>query len=226
LEDPRDKYIRRVVAGKTFIDIGGLSNVINERVSTASAAGATSVTMMDVEGPQCPWWNELRQRLKENGVTECDFISGDVLSTELEPREIVHSSGVLYHLPSPIEYIAKLRRITKEYCVLTSTTVSTRIETDSGSLSIPSSSVLFVPALSGPERQIVRDWFFRAGRGDVTERVDRFGGWKNLTNYYPNWFIPTVSAFEQMARCGGFDVVEGSAVEPNEYSYCLLLRPN
>ncbi len=131
MEDPRDKYIRRVVAGKTFIDIGGLSNVINERVSTASAAGATSVTMMDVEGPQCPWWNELRQRLKERGVTECD-----------------------------------------------------------------------------------------------TERVDRFGGWKNLTNYYPNWFIPTVSAFEQMARCGGFDVVEGSAVEPNEYSYCLLLRPN
>jgi hypothetical protein len=167
----------------------------------------------------------LQQRLEERGVTNCDFISGDILTTELEPREIVHSSGVLYHLPAPIAYIAKLRRITTEYCILTSTTLSTRIKTDSGEISFPSSSVLFVPGISGPERQIVRDWFARAGRGDVTDSVEQFGGWRNMTNYYPNWFIPTVSAFKQMARCGGFDVVDGGPVESNDYSYCLLLRP-
>src|SRR5262249_5770790 len=104
-----------------------------------------------------------------------------------------------------------------------STTLSTRLETPSGTLSLPSSSVLFIPALSGEERRIVRDWF--AHRGDVTESEARFGGWRNLTNYYPNWFIPTVSAFKEMARCGGFDIVESAPVEPNDYSYCLLLRP-
>jgi hypothetical protein len=225
VEDPRDEFIRRVVAGKTFIDVGGLSEVIYERVSIAAEAGAATVTMMDVEAPQCRWWNELRQRLEERGVTKCEFISGDIFNTELEPREIVHSSGVLYHLPSPIEYLAKLRRITKEYCILTSTTLSTRLETPSGKLSLPSSSVLFIPALGGEEGQIVREWFARANRGDVTESEARFGGWRNLTNYYPNWFIPTVAAFKEMAHCGGFDIVEDAPVEPNDYSYCLLLRP-
>ncbi len=226
MTDPRDEYIRRVVAGKGFIDIGGLSNVIYERVSVAAAAGADKVTMMDVEGPECPWWKLLKQRLAERGVQNCEFISGDVLSMQLEPAEIVYSSGVLYHLPCPIDYISKLRRITKEYCILTSTTVATRVETDSGKLYFPPSSVLFVPALSGQERQIVREWFSSAGRGDVTESEERFGGWKNLENYYPNWFIPTVSAFKQMAQCGGFEIVEGAPVEPNDYSYCLLLRPS
>src|SRR5262245_21353568 len=112
--DPRDEFIKRVVPGKSFIDIGGLSHVIHERVSIAAAAGAATITMMDVEGPQCPWWHELEQRLKDRGVTNCEFVIGDVLSTQLEPTEIVHSSGVLYHLPSPIDYIAKLRHITKE----------------------------------------------------------------------------------------------------------------
>jgi hypothetical protein len=225
MSDPRDTYIRQVVGGKSFIDIGGLSTVVKERVSIAAQAGASKVALMDVESPACPWWDELRQRLLEKQVLECNFISGDVLSADLECWDVVHSSGVLYHLPNPIEYIRKLRKITKEFCILTSTTIATEISTQSGSISLPASSVIFVPALVGNERMIVKEWFEPGGRGDVTENAAEFGGWNNLENYYPNWFIPTVSAFTEMARCGGFDVVEGAPVEPHDYSYCLLLRP-
>lgn len=226
MADPRDEYIRRVVPGKSFVDVGGLSNVVNERVSIAAAAGAAKLSMMDVEGPECPWWGLMKQRLHQKGVHDCEFISGDVLTAQLESVDVVHSSGVLYHLPSPIEYIARLRRITKQYCILTSTTVATTVETASGRLSFPASSVLFVPALSGQDKEIVREWFSQADRDDVTNSVEQFGGWRNLKNYYPNWFIPTVAAFKQMALCGGFEIVDDAPVEPNDYSYCLLLRPS
>lgn len=226
MSDPRDEYIRRVAPGKSFIDIGGLSNIVYERVSIAAAAGAAKLSMMDIEGSECPWWGRMKERLEQRGVHDCEFISADVLTTELEPVDIVHSSGVLYHLPSPIEYIARLRRMTKQYCILTSTTLATTVETASGKLCFPPSSVLFVPALSGQDKEIVREWFAKAGRGDVTESEERFGGWRNLKNYYPNWFIPTVAAFKQMALCGGFEIVDDAPVEPNDYSYCLLLRPS
>lgn len=222
--DPRDEYIRRVVRNKSFVDIGGLSNVIHERVSIAAKAGAKSVCLIDVEDEQCNWWKELSVKLDAENIV-CEFISADILQYQPCQYDVVHSSGVIYHLPKPMEYLLQLRKITKEYCILTSTTVSRCMETESGRLELPESCVLFVPALTGQEQNIVKEWFLRAGRGDVTEREEDCGGWNNIENYYPNWFFPTVSAFKKMACCAGFEIVDERAVEPNDYSYCLLLKP-
>jgi len=40
--DPRDLYIAQVIAGKTFVDVGGLWGTVNEKVSVAYQAGALS----------------------------------------------------------------------------------------------------------------------------------------------------------------------------------------
>lgn len=224
--DPRNAFIRRVVPGKTFIDIGGLSNVIYERVSVAAEAGAAAIAMMDVEGPSCPWWPQLHARLQSKGIVlPCECISGDITVEEIRPFDVVLSSGVLYHLPSPMLYLEKLRKVTKEYCILVSSTIARKIESDFGTLTLPESGLIFVPALADNEKRIIVDWFQKGGRGDITESEERFGGHRNLRNYYPNWFFPTVPAFRAMAECAGFDIEDEAPVEPNDLSYALLLRP-
>ena len=39
MRDVRDTYIRQVVAGKSFADIGGLWGTVNEKVSVAHTHG-------------------------------------------------------------------------------------------------------------------------------------------------------------------------------------------
>jgi hypothetical protein len=223
-KDPRERFISRVAAQRTFIDVGGLSNVIYERISAAHAAGASRVAMLDVEKPECEWWSQLEQRLYDRGINRCEFISADVTTCSIEKFDVVHSSGVLYHLPSPITYVRKLREMTGEYCILTSTTMHTEIEGLGQSLKIPDGTVIFVPALADTHAGIVRDWFARHGFGDVTNSEVTFGGYKNLENYYPNWFIPTVAAFRTMATCCGFEIVDEADVYAN-CAHTLLLRP-
>jgi hypothetical protein len=223
-DDPRHRFIARVAKGKSFIDIGGLSGGTSERVSVAHKAGARSLALMDVEGPDCPWWDLVRERLGARGVGECVFISGDVLTYDLPVYDIVFSSGVLYHLPAPLTYLSRLRQITGEYCILASTTVPTRIAVDDRELRIPSASVIFVPALDGPEKDLFVEWYRLRGRSNIAEAEERFGGYRNLANYYPNWFLPTVGSMRAMAVSAGFAIVDEAPVEPEELSHCLLLR--
>jgi hypothetical protein len=223
--DPRHAFIARVARDKSFIDIGGLNLGISERVSIAHAAGARSLALMDVERPDCPWWAQVKERLARRGVKECAFISGDVLTYDLGMYDIVFSSGVLYHLPSPLAYLARLKQITREYCILTSSTVPTIIKVDGRELRMPSASVIFVPALEGAEKNLVVEWYRRRGRDNIAEAVEEFGGHRNLANYYPNWFLPTVAAFRAMAVSAGFAIVDEAPVEREDLSHCLLLRP-
>ncbi|GAC1440088.1 MAG: hypothetical protein NVSMB58_37100 [Terriglobales bacterium] len=223
--DPRERFITRVARGKDFIDVGGLSNVIYERISSAYYAGAKKLCMLDIEGPDCSWWSDLRMRLRDRQINDCDFISCNFLTSDLPKYDIVHSSGILYHLPSPLLYIKRLHEITREYCILTSVTINDVLRHGAKELRVPDGSVIFLPALAGDELDIVSGWFRAAGYGEVAERELARGGYSNLENYYPNWFMPTVNAFKAMAVCGGFEIVDEAPIEANNYAYCLLLRP-
>ena len=92
-------------------------------------------------------------------------------------------------------------------------------------LKIPDTAVIFLPALSGDEYEIVTGWFRDAGYGEVAEKELSLGGYSNLENYYPNWFMPTVASFKAMAICAGFEIIDEAPIEMNNYAYCLLLRP-
>ena len=220
--DVRDLFISKVVGGKSFIDVGGLSNVIYERVSVASRYGAASISMLDVEKEDCPWWKELRERLDELHVGDCEFISFDMNQDFGRTFQVVFSSGVLYHLPSPMIYLRHLHKMTEENCIICSSTIAPVIQTEKGSLEFPDCSVLFVPSLSGSEREIINSWFESGDRGDITGGKEEFGGCRNLSNYYPNWFLPTVTAFKEMVTCAGFRILDEGAVEPKLHSYCVL----
>ena len=79
--------------------------------------------------------------------------------------------------------------------------------------------------MDGAEKDLIVEWCRRRGRGNIAEAEERFGGHRNLANYYPNWFLPTVPALRGMAVSAGFAIVDEAPVEPEDLSHCLLLRP-
>jgi 2-polyprenyl-3-methyl-5-hydroxy-6-metoxy-1,4-benzoquinol methylase len=207
--DVRDDLIRKVVAGKTFVDVGGLWGTVNERVSVAAAAGAESVTMLDITPLDTELWTLLHERLTSLGVQDYARISGDVekLSSQegFPAFDVVHCSGVLYHHPEPLHLLRSLRKITRRHLILTSAITPERIENDHGVFQIAASGVLFVPALPENERRIVaKYWTEHAGA--VAWGINRPVKW-DLEDFAPWWYLPTAQAMISMAEVCGLKLI-------------------
>lgn len=210
--DLRDEYISRVVAGKTFVDVGGLWGTVNEKISLAHECGATSLTMLDVTVQEGDLWRKFRARMEELGIKNYECISADVCDPQItqlvQPFDVVHCSGVLYHHPNPMLMLAALRKLTREHLVLTSSITQEIIENEKGRYAIPPSGVVFVPALSDCEREILKRYW--EGMGAVayglTEkiryRLDDFGAW---------WWLATAGALVAMCETAGFKVLDHGA---------------
>ena len=48
---PCNPWIKQLAKDRTFVDVGGLWNTVNERVTIAAKAGAAQVTMIDGMDP-------------------------------------------------------------------------------------------------------------------------------------------------------------------------------
>ncbi len=205
--DARDRYIGQVVAGRSFADVGGLWGTVNEKVSVAHRSGARGLTMIDITPEGNELWRAFEDRRRALKVPEVSCIAGDVVALAAGdqcPRfHVVHCSGILYHLPDPMRLLVALRRLTREYLVLTSVVTATRVESGPGTLELPRAAVLFVPALEGRERAILAArWRPFVGDGAIgltTEppawRPDDFAPW---------WWLPTVEGLKAMCRAAGF----------------------
>ena len=92
------------VKGKSVIDIGCWEG---KRCLNLKNKGAKSVLGIDIcESPD---------RLN------FDFLQIDIMSDrfwEVEPADIVFCTGVLYHIPDPINFLYRLRKITKEKLII------------------------------------------------------------------------------------------------------------
>jgi hypothetical protein len=210
--DPRDVFIAQVVRGKSFADVGGLWGTVNEKVSVAHAAGARSLTMIDRVFPSEPWWPAFEDRCRSLGVGEVRHISGDIISVAEAAQhpvfDVVHCGGVLYHAPDPIRLLQALRRITGEYLILGTLVTSTRVVTELGTVSVPESAGLFIPALQRREREILETYwrrFIGDGAGGLTSPTVWDPG-----NYEPWWWLHTVPAVRAMCEVAGFTYLNTS----------------
>jgi hypothetical protein len=151
-------------------------------------------------------------------------VSAEVLQLAAQPEpptfDVVHCSGVLYHMPDPLRFLAALRRLTREHLVLTSSITADVISNDAGTLHVPSGSALFIPGLTAAEREVVRaDWLPLVGENaggitcGTTWRVDDFGPW---------WWLPTISALKAMCEAAGFRVIDGQTLW-DDHAYTVLL---
>lgn len=227
MTDPRDAYIARVVGGKSFADVGGLWGTINEKVSVAHCNGAMQLTMIDVSAPGHRLWQLFEERRRALGLPEVSCISADIVqlaeTSECPQFDVVHCSGVLYHVPDPMRFLAALRRVTREYLVLTTAVTATKVTSAAGNLEVPSTACLFLPALQGEERRVV-DSYWRQFVGDAAMGLtQQIAAW-DVEDFAPWWWLPTVDALKGMCRASGFAYVEGTHAWNNN-AYTLLLSP-
>ena len=222
--DLRDEYIARVVKGKTFADVGGLWGTVNEKVSVAFRDGATTITMIDVtpEGEQL--WQKFHNRMHDMGISEYQCISTDICNHNIlewvQPFEVVHCAGVLYHHPHPLLMINALKTITKEHLILTSAITQQTIENEKGKYTIPASGIIFVPALSEDERSILKVYWENKGVVALGLTKDtRF----NLDNFGPWWWLPTPHVLAEMCKIVGFKVLDSNLTWGGN-GFALLLQ--
>jgi hypothetical protein len=210
-EDPRDRFIRAVVRGRSFAEVGGLWGTVNERVSVAHVAGAASLAMVDVSTSDSPWWSRFDARLAALGVPEVRQVSGDVI--ELAPSDptlrfdVVHCSGVLYHMPEPFQLLRALRTMTRGHLILSSSVTETEIVNEAGALHVPHGGALFLPALTSEERAVLAAHWWPVVSDTAIGLTCAAERW-NLDDFGPWWWLPTTRALAAMCFVAGFDVVE------------------
>ena len=224
--DPRDRFIHRVAAGRTFADVGGLWGTVSEKTSVAHAAGATALTMIDQMPEGDEWWQKYEARCRELRLPKVRAVVGDVVKLVRDDPElrfdVVHCSGVLYHFPEPLAMIRALRALTREYLILSSSITETLIRNDAGEIRVPEGGAILVPALSRAERAVMHaHWAPTVGTTalGLTSHVDHW----DIDDFAPWWWLPTTTALGRMCEVAGFEV-EGLDHFWNNHTATFLLR--
>jgi hypothetical protein len=208
MEPIRQQWIPQAVAGKSFIEVGGLWGVVHEQITIAHAAGATSLTEIDWAEEEL--WQSFRERCSAAQVPDYKCVAGDInnpeLTAALEPADVVHCSGVLYHCPHPLYTLQQLRRLTKQTLLLGCATIPERVANAAGELRLESGSALFVPAASPFQLSILAQYMAEVGARHIPG-IDQSlpDGWK-VTDYEPWWWYFTSSFVESLLTLAGFRV--------------------
>jgi hypothetical protein len=221
--DPRNRMIRSVVKGKTFVDVGGLWGLEGEKVSVALLYGAKSAVMIDLYDANDAAWNLFRERLRaydiEPGSVQC--VSCDFLKYEGASFEVVHSSGMLYHFPNPFIYLERLRRAASQRVILSSLVCHEKITNDQGVFQVPSSGVVFVPALTEEERRVLDAHWKTPTLFGIGTRLTNL----ETTDFAANWWLPTRHVLHKMCEIAGFTVEdEGDFWNGNAVTLQLACR--
>lgn len=223
--DPRDHFIARVAKGRSFADVGGLYGTVNEKVSVAHSHGASELAMIDIVPEGNELWQAFSDRMQYFGISGYETISDSILDLAESPDhpryDVVHCTGVLYHMPDPIRLLSALRKITREYLVLGSAVTATSICGNGETLNVPSAASLFIPALKEHERAILES-YWRPFVGSDALGLTREQKFWDVEDFAPWWWLPTADCMRAMCESAGFDY-EGGAHYWNDNAYVMLL---
>ena len=172
------------------------------------AAGATRLTQIDPSGDEL--WDHFRHRCSAAHVPDYECIVGDIndpaLTAAVEPADVVHCSGVLYHCPHPLFSLQQLRRITKQTLLLGCATIPERVANAAGELRLEPGSALFVPAATPFQLSVLVQYMAEVGARNVPG-IDQalLDGW-NVSDYTPWWWFFTPRFVESLLTLAGFTV--------------------
>lgn len=203
---PREELVRRYAPGRSFADVGCMWNIHGAIALLAEESGATSVSGVDVMAPTDRFEAERRRR-----GSRVRFVRGDLhdaaLLEEVGAHDVVWCTGVLYHAPSPLETLTRLRSITRERLILGSATMP----------EIPGlpQACIFYPGLDGEGRRAYR-------RGGTGGRVGVSAPFDPRRGYANWWWGITPSALRGMLVASGFAVEE---VLPRGLETMVVARP-
>jgi hypothetical protein len=196
--------IARHAPGRTFADIGCMWNIHGAYAFHALDVGATHVTGVDLMPPT-------PQFLAENHARgdRVRFLQGDVNEPAtveaVGPVSTVFCSGVLYHVPNPLETLRRLRHMCQETLILVSATIPEQRRPQ---------TAIFLPYLDERSRHAVR--FGSALKIGLHTPYDP-------AESYANWFWGFApSCVEAMTRAADFEITERY---PHRHAICLVCRP-
>lgn len=217
-------WIAARAAGLSFIDIGGIGeNALNETVSTALAHGAARASIADIQDFSAPMWGDFHARMAGMGIEPARYtaydridVAGGDLTTRLPVHDMVHSTGILYHLSDPARALWNLRRVTGRYLVTNTVIMPDSIENEHGRLDFRGSTALFLPGIDATERAILRQYYRDKFGWDLNQNApppeDTGAGMPHLTETgpspWPYWFLFTAAGFRGLVRMAGFRIQE------------------
>jgi hypothetical protein len=214
-KDPIDRWISDVVPGRTFVDIGGIGmNSTNERVTFAAQAGAARVAMADIRPFGFHEWVTFDRAMETAGLTTVDrYDQVDITSTTLRDRlpafDVVHCTGIFYHLPNPVETLRTLDRVVGDRLIINTVTVPERIENEEGRLDFAGNVALFLPGIDARERAILGAHYQRKfgwSINDVAPPLDGQAGAKmpyiadGQFSCWPYWWLMSDACFRSLLR--------------------------
>jgi hypothetical protein len=208
-QDRMDHWIAGVAPGRSFLDLGGIRERSgNERASWAQRCGATDVAMADLLSLDHELWEHFRNQVRAHGIRDIDFrpemdVDSAGFAEKLGRYDIVSAPLLLYHAPNPVHTLLNLRRVVGEYLIAGTVTVPDVVENEEGRVAFPAASALFLPALRGRERAVMRRYYLDrfaldldthapAGDGATMPYVTR-----GAPSPWPYWWFFTKSAFER-----------------------------
>lgn len=184
----RDEVVRRHAPGRTFCDVGCMWKVHGRIAFVAEDAGAAAVTAVDVLEPAPEFESERARR-----GSRVRFVRGDVHDpatvAEVGPHEVVWCSGVLYHSPSPVLTLARLRELTTELLILQTAVLPELPGARQG--------VVFYPGLPERHRRLYERLWGAEARPGFREAA--------AGDYAPWWWGISPSALRAMLRSAGFE---------------------
>ena len=235
-QDRVDEWIAAVAPGRSFVDIGGIGERSgNERCSWAQRCGATDVAMADILPLHHDLWEYFLDTTRARGVADIDVRPGlDVddpgLAKKLGRFDIVHATGLLYHLPNPVHSLLNLRHVVGEYLITNTVVIPDVVENAEGRVAFPAASALFLPALRGRERAILRrhyldrfqvDLDIHAPMAEVATMPYVADG---LPSTWPYWWFFTKSAFERALELLEMRILDRHTWQ--DHAHFVFLRRN
>jgi hypothetical protein len=229
-------WISSLVPGRTFADVGGIGvNAMNEKVSLACRSGAQSATMIDIRPSDYYEWDLFHQRCRTAGVEGYHCIDRiDINDAELVNKvgvyDIVHCTGIVYHLPNPVWGVANLCKTVGEYLIINTVILPPRIANEHGTLEFGGSTVLFMPGLNPVERRILNAHYMKKFGFTIDDMSPALDAEKpdcpwfenGETTCWPYWWLFSKDSFIALITMMGFTVVDSALWE--EHALTLLVK--
>lgn len=214
MPEAHNPFIKKYAKGRTFVDVGGLWGTVNEKVSVATKAGARSVSLVDITPQDHRMWGDVREHCATLGVSGYSEITANLDDGDLPQRigtfEFVHCSGIVYHCPNPIQTLNRLHSLTERYLLLGSMTVPQKVVGKAGTLSFDKGFCLFLPGISGLEKDIVADHFEVRGVRVHNIAPGLLARWyeNGQASYEPWWWLWTPETLAAMVEAANFRVLD------------------